>query len=216
MRLKRKNMYMGGGKTPMYMGGGMMYGDGGMMYGDGGMMYDEGGKLKMVEKDGKKVPFFLAEEGMKYGNGGMQPDEDRMTMPPRAMGRDRFATDQYFAEKGMEAALRQDMRKENRMANREGRRTGYFPARPSDTEFLLKRLENPETTRDAMVNKGFRNESARMLARNALLAALGLGVSEYTKTPKTVQGPLGPGGQPVPVDLNTLQRIGMMLGLGPY
>ena len=175
-------------------------------YAGGGMYYGDGGKLKMVEKDGKKVPFFLAEHGARVSPTG----------PPRAMGRDPFASEQYFAEKGMEAALRQDMRKENRMANREGRRTGSFPARPSDVEFLLNRLEDPNTSRQAMVDKGFRNESARMLGRNALLAALGLGVSEYSKTPKTVQAPIGASGQTHDVDLNVLQRIAYMLGLGPY
>jgi len=189
-----------------------MYKYGGMRpeteeYGGGGMYYGKEG-LKMVEKDGKKVPFFMAE------NGGMRPDEDRMTSPP--MGRDRFANDQYFADKGILAQLRQDMRKENRMANREGRRTGSFPARPSDVSFLLDGLSSDRFNREDMMKKGFRNESARMMGRNALLAALGIGISEYSKTPKTVPGVMGPGGQQIPTDLNTLQRIGLMLGLGPY
>ena len=47
--------------------------------GEGGMMkYAEGGGLKMVEKDGEKVPFFAADGkgkmlggGMTYAKGGM-------------------------------------------------------------------------------------------------------------------------------------------------
>ena len=61
----------------MYKNGGMRpedkeYGGGGMYYRGGGMMYDEGGKLKMVEKDGKKVPFFLAENGKLTRRGRKQ------------------------------------------------------------------------------------------------------------------------------------------------
>lgn len=188
------------------------FGGGGMMYGDGGMYYaKDGKKLKMVEKDGEKVPFFLAEQGVRYSpTGPMMQGDDTPRYPSE------FEGEQFFAEKGLEAQLRQDMRKENRMANREGRRTGYFPARPSDVEFLLNRLEDPGTTREAMANKGFQNESARLLARAALLGALGLGVSEYSKTPKTANQMIGATGQTRPVDLNVLQRIGMMLGLGPY
>lgn len=44
--------------------------------GDGGMIYEKGGKLKMVEKDGKKVPFFLAKKGGQLGGGGGEADSD--------------------------------------------------------------------------------------------------------------------------------------------
>jgi len=55
----------------------MMYKNGGMRpedkeYRGGGMYYDKGGKLKMVEKDGEKVPFFLAENGKLTRRGRKQ------------------------------------------------------------------------------------------------------------------------------------------------
>ena len=37
----------------------------------GGMTYAEGGSLKMVEKDGEKVPFFAADGEGKMMGGGM-------------------------------------------------------------------------------------------------------------------------------------------------
>ena len=76
---------------------------------------------------------------VKYSNGGDVP---------RAMGADPFASEQYFADKGLQAALRQAGRKENRMANRMGRKTGYFPAPPTDAALLLNILEDPNTTRE--------------------------------------------------------------------
>jgi len=36
----------------------------------GGMTYAEGGRLKMVEKDGEKVPFFAADGAGKMMGGG--------------------------------------------------------------------------------------------------------------------------------------------------
>lgn len=140
------------------------------------------------------------------------PDGD----PPKAMGADPFRSDQYYAEKGIEAALRQARRKENRQANRMGRRTGSFPARPSDVQFLLNLLEDPNTTRDRMVNKGFRNDAGRFLAKGLGLAALTTGLHEYMQTPKQITRPQGAFGQPNTIDLNAMQRLGMMLGLGPY
>jgi hypothetical protein len=108
------------------------------------------------------------------------------------------------------------MRKENRMSNREGRRTGSFPARPSDTQFLLDALGQEGMSREAMVKKGFRNEAARALAKYAGGAALATGIGAYQNTPKQITRPQGAFGQPNQIDLNAMQRIGMMLGLGPY
>jgi hypothetical protein len=204
----------------------MMYKNGGMRpedkeYGGGGMYYGKGGKLKMVEKDGKKVPFFLAEHGVRVSpTGPMLQGDERMTTPPRAMAADPFRSEQYFAEKGTAAELRKMRRENRRAANRAYRQLPeddkYYVPEPSEVQNLLTGLETDRFNREDMVKKGFRNEVARMLGRNALAAALGLGIHEYGQTPTTVQGPLGPGGQPVPVDLNVLQRIGYMLGLGPY
>ena len=53
--------------------------------------------------------------------------------------------------------MRQDMRKEKRMANRQGRRTGVFPARPSDMSFLLDALGDDRLNRPDMVRKWARN-----------------------------------------------------------
>lgn len=142
--------------------------------------------------------------------------------PPRAMGADPFASEQYFADKGLQAALRQAGRKENRMANRMGRKSlretgqAVYPAPPTDAALLLNILEDPKTTRERMVNKGFRNEAGRMLAKALGTAALATGVGEYMNTPKQITRPQGAFGQPNTIDLNTMQRIGMMLGLGPY
>lgn len=174
------------------------------------MKYKKGGKLEMVEKDGEKVPFFLAQAGVKV------KDPDRLTTPPRAMGADPFASEQYYARKGTAAELRKMARQNRRAANRSYRKTGAFEAEPSDVQNLLTGLETDRFNREAMVKKGFRNETGRMLARNALLAALGIGVHEYGQTPTTVQAPIGATGQTRPVDLNAFQRIGYMLGLGPY
>lgn len=190
-------------------------------YAGGGMYYGDGGKLKMVEKDGKKVPFFMAEHGARVSpTGPMLMGEERMTTPPRAMGRDPFATEQYFAEKGTAAELRkmgrQNRRAANQAYNQQPRGERYYVPEPSQVQNVLTGLETDRFNREDMVRKGFRNESARMLGRNALLAALGLGVSEYSKTPKTVQAPIGASGQTHDVDLNVLQRIAYMLGLGPY
>ena len=64
-------------------------------YGGGGMYYDKGGKLKMVEKDGEMVPFFLAKYGGRTGGGGEADSDDALIVdggrmyekggrPPRA------------------------------------------------------------------------------------------------------------------------------------
>ena len=195
-----------------------MFGGGGMYYGDGGMYYGDGGKLKMVEKDGEKVPFFLAEHGTRVSpTGPMLQGDERMTTPQYPSHSE---NEQYYAEKGTAAELRKMGREHRRAANRAYRQLPkddkYYVPEPSEVQNLLTGLETDRFNREDMVKKGFRNESARMLGRNALLAALGIGVHEYGQTPTTVQGPIGPGGQPVPVDLNVLQRIGYMLGLGPY
>ena len=47
-------------------GGGMTKG-----YARGGIKMGDGGPLKMVEKDGKKVPFFAADGKGKMATGGM-------------------------------------------------------------------------------------------------------------------------------------------------
>lgn len=150
---------------------------------------------------------------VKYANGGDVP---------RAMGADPFASEQYFADKGLQAALRQAGRKENRMANRMGRKSlretgqAVYPAPPTDAALLLNLLENPNTTRERMVNKGFRNEAGRMLAKGLGTAALATGVGEYMNTPKQITRPQGAFGQPIPINLSPTQRIAMMLGLGPF
>ena len=127
-----------------------------------------------------------------------------------------FDRDQYYVDKGISAQLRQDMRKENRMANREGRRTGSFPARPSDVSFLLEGLSSDRLNREDMRRKGFRNEAARALAKYGA-GVLGVtGLSAFQNTPKQITRPQGAFGQPNTIDLNALQRLGMMLGLGPF
>lgn len=130
--------------------------------------------------------------------------------------RSKIEQEQRLFEKGVQAQMRQDMRKEKRMANRQGRRTGVFPARPSDVSFLLDALGDDRLNRSDMVRKGARNEMGRGLAKFAggvgLISALGA----YQNTPKTISRPLGAMGQYRDIDLNTLQRIGYMLGLGPY
>lgn len=60
--MKKTKGYMAGGKTMKSKG------------------YKKGGKLKMVEKDGKEVPFFLAK------NGGQMPQGTRMTTKMMAAG----------------------------------------------------------------------------------------------------------------------------------
>lgn len=171
--------------------------------------YKRGGRLK---SGGGEDAATIDGGDDTFANGGGY-DPERMTTPRYPS---EFEAEKFFADRGLEAKLRQAMRKENRMANREGRRTGSFPARPSDVEFLLNALEDPTTTREEMVDKGFRNESGRLLGKAALMAALGMGLSEYSKTPKTANQMIGTTGQTRPVNLNALQRIGMMLGLGPY
>jgi len=146
----------------------------------------------------------------KYADGGM------IELPYGPEKRSQFDTDQFYADKGMEALLRQDMRKENRMANREGRQTGSFPARPSDVQFLLDALGDDRMNRGDMVRKGFRNEAGRALAKYAGGVALAAGAGAYKNTPSQITRPQGAFGQPNDIDLNALQRIGMMLGLGPY
>lgn len=191
------------------------------MFGDGGMYYGAGGKLKMVEKNGEKVPFFLAEHGVRVSpTGPMLQGDERMTTPPRAMGADPNRAEQYYAEKGTAAELRKMGRENRRAANRAFRQLPkddkYYVPEPSTVQNLLTGLETDRFNREDMVKKGFRQDTARMLGRNALLAALGLGVHEYGQTPSRVYAPIGSTGQTRPVDLNVLQRIGYMLGLGPY
>ena len=141
---------------------------------------------------------------VKYKDGGLP------------YGPTQFDRDQRYAEKGILAQLRQDMRKENRMANREGRRTGSFPAKPSDVSFLLDGLSSDRLNREDMKRKGFRNEAARALARYGAGVAGVTGLGAFQNTPKQITRPQGAFGQPNTIDLNALQRIGMMLGLGPY
>ena len=145
---------------------------------------------------------------VRYNNGGGLP------YGPKPMSQ--FDRDQDNVEKGILAQLRQDMRKENRMANREGRRTGSFPARPSDISFLLDGLSSGRLNREDMRRKGFRNEAARALAKYGAGVAGVTGLSAFQNTPKQITRPQGAFGQPNTIDLNALQRIGMMLGLGPY
>jgi len=147
---------------------------------------------------------------LKYKEGGS------LELPYDPRRRSKIEQDQRLFEKGMEASLRQDKRRENRMANRIGRKTGSFPARPSDIEFLLNILEDPNVTREGMVGKGFRNEAGRALARFAGGVGLTSGISAYQNTPKQISRPLGAQGQYRDIDLNAMQRLGMMLGLGPY
>ena len=138
----------------------------------------------------------------------------------RLRGRDPFADEQYFADKGIAAELRKMGRQNRRAANRAYRPLPkdekYYVPEPSTVQNILTGLETDRFERDRMVNKGFRNESARLAARKALQAALGYGIGQYYQTPKTVQGPLGPGGQPVELELTAAQRLAHMLGLGPY
>ena len=54
--------------------------------------YAKGGKLKMVEKDGKQVPFFAADGKGKMAGGGMVPNtkgyfRGGKVMKPKAMAR---------------------------------------------------------------------------------------------------------------------------------
>lgn len=66
--MKKTKGYMKGGKTKGYMRGGKTKG------------MAKGGKLEMVEKDGEKVPFFMAKQG------GMMPSGTRMTTKMMAAG----------------------------------------------------------------------------------------------------------------------------------
>lgn len=125
------------------------------------------------------------------------------------------ATNRLY-QKGVEAQMRQDKRKEKRMANRIGRNTDVFPARPSNMSFLLDALGEGRLNRDDMVRKGARNEMGRGLAKFAGGVGLMSAIGAYQNTPKTISRPLGAMGQYRDIDLNTLQRIGYMLGLGPY
>tara|TARA_R110002020_G_scaffold63115_3_gene168181 strand:- start:428 stop:898 length:471 start_codon:yes stop_codon:yes gene_type:complete len=150
------------------------------------------------------------EGGKMYAEGG------DLELPYGPRRRSKIEQDQRLFEKGVEAELRQDMRRENRMANRQGRRTGVFPARPSDMSFLLEALEQDRLNRPDMVRKGGRNEMGRGLARFGAGAGLMSGLAAYQNTPKQISRPLGAHGQYRDIDLNSLQRIGMMLGLGPY
>lgn len=145
---------------------------------------------------------------LKYNEGG--------GLPYGPKPKSQFERDQYYVDKGVLAQLRQDKRRENRMANREGRRTGSFPARPSDISFLLDGLSSDRMNRESMRRKGFRNEAARALARYGAGVAGVTGLSAFQNTPKQITRPQGAFGQPNTIDLNALQRIGMMLGLGPY
>lgn len=191
-------------KRPMYMGGGKM------------PEYGKGGKMPMKEKDGKMVPAFLAEHGIKLDGG----DPDRLTTPPKAMAADPFRTEQYYADRGVLAEMRKMGRENRRAANRAYRKLPkddkYYVPEPSMVQNLLTGLETGRINREDAVKRGFRNDTARSAARMALLGALGIGAHEYGQTPRRVYAPIGATGQTRPVDLNVLQRIGMMLGLGPY
>ena len=140
-----------------------------------------------------------------YRNGGGLP-----------YGPSEFENDQFYAQKGMDARLRQAKRQENRAANKQGRQTGYFPARPSDVQFLLNELENPENTRENLARRGFRNNTARALGRGLASIPLMAIMAKYQNTPKQITRPQGAFGQPNTIDLNALQRLGMVLGLGPF
>ena len=146
---------------------------------------------------------------LKYEDGGIE-------LPYGPRRKSKIEQDQRLFEKGVEAQMRQDMRKEKRMANRQGRRTGVFPARPSDMSFLLDALGDDRLNRPDMVRKGARNETGRGLAKFAGGVGLMSGLGAYQNTPKTISRPLGAMGQYRDIDLNTMQRIAMMLGLGPY
>lgn len=144
-----------------------------------------------------------------YKDGGVE-------LPYGPRQRSKIEQDQPLFEKGVEAQLRQDMRKEKRMANRQGRKTGVFPARPSDMSFLLDALSEDRLNREDMVRKGFRNEAGRTLGKFAGGVGLMSGLSAYQNTPKQISRPFGANNQYRDIDLNTMQRIAMMLGLGPY
>ena len=60
------NVVMGPRGPKKMKGGGMTKG-----YARGGIKMGDGGSLKMVEKDGKKVPFFAADGEGKMATGGM-------------------------------------------------------------------------------------------------------------------------------------------------
>ena len=145
---------------------------------------------------------------VKYANGGGLPYG-----PPK---QDQFDTDQYYFEKGYQRQLNKDKRKEKRMANREGRQTGYFPARPSDVDFLLNALSEDRLNREDMVRKGFRGDALRALGKFGAGVGLGTLGAAYSNTPKQITRPQGAFGQPRPIDLNAMQRLAMVLGLGPY
>lgn len=147
-------------------------------------------------------------------------NEDGLPYGPKPTSQ--FDRDQHNVEKGILAQLRQDMRKENRMANRMGRKSlretgqAVYPARPSDISFLLDGLSSDRLNSEDMRKKGFRNEAARALAKYGLGVAGITGLSAFQNTPKQITRPQGAFGQPNTIDLNALQRIGMMLGLGPF
>ena len=145
---------------------------------------------------------------LKYMNGGGLPYG-----PPK---RDQFDTDQYYFEKGVERQLKKDMRREERAANREGRRTGYFPARPSNVDFLLNALSDDRLNRQDMVRKGFRGDALRALGKFGAGVGLATLGGAYSNTPKQITRPQGAHGQPNTIDLNAMQRLAMVLGLGPY
>ena len=63
MKKMKTKGYGRGGKTKMAMGGGMMK----------SKNMKKGGKLPMVEKDGKRVPFFAADGEGKMKAGGQVP-----------------------------------------------------------------------------------------------------------------------------------------------
>ena len=87
---------------------------------------------------------------LKYEDGGIE-------LPYGPRRKSKIEQDQRLFEKGVEAQMRQDMRKEKRMANRKGRSTGVCPARPRAMSFLLDALCDDRLNRPDMVRKGARN-----------------------------------------------------------
>lgn len=136
------------------------------------------------------------------------------------MGADPVATERYFVDKGIEAELRKMKRQNRRAANKAYRDLPedekYYVAEPSNIQNLLTGLETDRFDREAMSRKGFRNEAGRMLAKGLGTAALMTLLGKYQNTPRQITRPQGAFGQPNTIDLNALQRLGMVLGLGPY
>jgi hypothetical protein len=145
---------------------------------------------------------------VKYSNGGGLPYG-----PPK---QGPFDSDQYYFEKGVKRQLKKDMRREERAANREGRRTGYFPARPSDVDFLLNALSEDRLNRQDMVRKGFRGDALRALGKFGAGVGLATLGGAYSNAPKQITRPSGTGLGPNVINLSPTQRLAYILGLGPY